>query len=459
MEADGVTLDGLVIRNADSAIEPGDGVACTGIDLTVRSCSLLHNAGVGVRSIDGTSLIKSVFSGNSIAALVIGDQVTVKKCEVRGDCERGFTVIGANATVVDNELSSIEDGRGVEVIGNFARVADNELSGVDATAIYVEGDDAELSGNDVSRTINLVIEVVGMRASLTGNTILRGDDGIVITGDDATVEKNVIDACVGNGVTVEGDAASVSKNTVRFAGGVGLVVNGASAEVAKNEIGDSIRHGVHVVGDMALVDKNIVRGVGECGIEVIGDTPTITDNTIEHAVDDAVGLSVLGAQNGGLVQGNEISDAMCNGLFVGPTSAFLEVRGNLVLRCGIEEESGFLVLGDDHLVEDNVAKDGGGDGFTVTGDRVTLRGNTAKKNLLDGFDIDSPFADDTVLEGNKAIKNGAEGIENNGANTVIRDNKGTGNRIDFANDGTVVEFTGNTSGDGSDAATPPEMDT
>ena len=167
-------------------------------------------------------------------------------------------------------------------------------------------------------------------------------------------------------------------------------------------------------------------------------------------------MSVSNAGAGTVAKNVVRSAAQYGFQFLSSTSGLL-VEGNEARLCGFQSsEGGFLVAGTGITLRKNEATMSRGDGFRVTGDGNTLDGNVATGNYNDGYDVEG--AAGTVLVGNRATKNVGEGFDNGGTSTVIDGNTSKKNRIDFASDGTVSTFKNNTSGDGSDASTAPEID-
>jgi parallel beta-helix repeat protein len=89
------------------------------------------------------------------------------------------------------------------------------------------------------------------------------------------------------------------------------------------------------------------------------------------------------------------------------------------------------------------------DGIHAEGEGQIHRGNKVSGSGEDGIDIDG--GENNVVRDNRVSDCLAEGIENNAIDTVIDDNRSTGNRTDFANSGSLASFVGNQSSDDTDA--------
>ena len=81
-----------------------------------------------------------------------------------------------------------------------------------------------------------------------------------------------------------------------------------------------------------------------------------------------------------------------------------------------------------------------GPGPCVTNSTVTLLKNTVKRNDGDGIDVDDVFGNKIVLDGNRVTGNRGTGIENdNNADTSLKNNFMSGNRVDRAGRGDVCD--------------------
>ena len=294
--------------------------------------------------------------------------------------------------------------------------------GYEAIAAF-EGDD--LGGSDglvVTKSRFRVcgdgcVEVEGDDAVVTGNKIAQAEDeqGIVVTGDNARVEKNTLTAVSG-----------------------GIFVEGASPIVVKNK--------VSIYSDYNAYE---ITCTGAC------TSALVTSNKATNGVDDVGGFTVEATEAGMVVSKNSSLRAADYGFEVLGVGIIL--TGNKVSSSGGDiDESGFFVWGADHVLTGNTSTLSGNDGFSVRGSGHSLTGNTASENSGDGFDVDDfrgeePVPSGIVLSGNTAIDNVGVGYnvattQNDPIGLTLTGNGSSGNRDDYCasiDTGTVTDGGGN----------------
>lgn len=265
--------------------------------------------------------------------------------------------------------------------------------------------------------------------------------GVRITGNFATLSQCELVACEG-GIDLESDFASVTKTTVRNDRLRGIGVLGSDVTVSKCTV-RSIRvgSGISITGERPTVTKCVVEAVladDSSAISTTGSDPDLAKNKIAGAFN---GLFVVYGANG-LVRDNVIEDCAGSGIRFGAVAHDLDVRDNVVRRCGTNGAAAVWIDGDAERLTGNVVQDCAGSGFVVFSSNCVLRKNRAERCAKDGFNLEAAITG-TTLESNVAVGNHGEGIENSGAATVLTKNVAKQNRTDFANDGTLGTASGN----------------
>ena len=257
--------------------------------------------GVFVAGAPDSRVTRLVLSNNLWSGLLVADSSRSAIDAVTASAN-GLTTDQAGIDVFDSQELTIannavfENGDiGFFIVGlDNSRIEKNSISGNPEAAIIIEG-----SGNELSH-----------------NRVLKGGDGIVVSGDANTVSGNRLsgpsecpDEC-GFGISLEGGTGNLVKgNTVvRFhqagiriaafepEGGpptVGNTING-------NLIQDSDFDGVLVESTAfdTLLEGNIAIGAGDDGIDVKSSATTVTRNLALHNGDLGIG-AVPGVTDGG----------------------------------------------------------------------------------------------------------------------------------------------------------------
>lgn len=278
--------------------------------------------------------------------------------------------------------------------------------------------------------------------------------GVQITGNFAALSQCEVFACEG-GIDVTGDFTSVTKSTVRNDRLRGIGILGSDVTVTKCTV-RSIRvgGGISIVGERPTVTKCVVEAIladDSSAISTTGSDPDIAGNKIAGAFN---GLFVVYGANG-LVRDNVVEDCAGSGIRFGAVAHDLDVRDNVVRRCGTNGAAAVWIDGDAERLTGNVVQDCAASGFVVYSPNCVLRKNRAERCGKDGFNVELAIAG-TTLESNVAIGNHGEGIENSGDATVLLKNTSKKNRADFANDGTLDTVAGNSFT--TDGAPAPVLD-
>jgi hypothetical protein len=267
------------------------------------------------------------------------------------------------------------------------------------------------------------------------------DAGIDVSGAFADVRQCEVAGCEG-GIDLTGGHCSVTKSLVRNDRLRGISISGDDATVTKCTARSILAgNGISIDGERPTLTKCLVEAVltdGSSGISTTGGQPDVAKNTVRGS---SIGIFVVyGAE--GTIRDNLVEHCSRSGIRFGAVAHHLDVRNNVVRRCGTTGDPAYWVDGDTETLTSNVAVDCGGSGFVVFTSNCLLRKNKAERNLKDGFNVElNMFA--TTLDSNVATGNHGEGFENSGDATILLHNKAKKNRTEFANDGTLGTTTGN----------------
>lgn len=413
IEADDVTLDGLTLRNGGDILTNTDSLSVIGDGLTLRDCTLLSGAGIGVR-VDGgdVTIEKTEIAGMKGAAVRIfstedASSSRIEKVDIVG-CGRGIVGIGGAYRVFNTTIERV-NGIGIEVETSANNVAtqirSNRLTGIGGDGISVTADKGgftELLFNhlEVVDGVGILVEAFDGDVDVVKSRITstRGDGIHVSSNDQFFIADNRVDAAVGDAIVADAagsEGGLLEGNRVADSGGRGYVTSGFGIVLRSNRAQDTVGAGI------------LHDGLGA----------TVTGNKIDRA--GRQGLRFTG--NGGLIENNKIKGSALDGiLFSGSTN---QVVGNKVT-------------------------DNGGDGidlhefvFFLTNSNNSIVDNLTKNNAHEGVDATGK---DTVIDGNKVSGNGG---------VLGPQIAGAGNDIDGDDepDGTVASFSGNQVGNGPQA--------
>jgi parallel beta-helix repeat protein len=265
--------------------------------------------------------------------------------------------------------------------------------------------------------------------------------GVVITGNFASLSQCEIAGCEG-GIDVAGDFVTVTKTTVRNDRLRGIGILGSDVTVTKSTV-RSIRvgGGISIIGERPTVTKCRVEAIladDSSAISTTGSDPDLAKNTIRDAFN---GLFVVYGANG-LVTGNVIEDCAGSGIRFGAVAHDLDVRNNVVRRCGTNGAAAVWIDGDAQVLTNNLVQDCAANGFVVFSSNCVLRKNRAERCGKDGFNVEALVVG-TTFDGDVALGNHGEGFENSGDATILLKNTAKQNRAEFANDGTLGVTSGN----------------
>ncbi len=247
--------------------------------------------------------------------------------------------------------------------GDVKFAIDGAFGGVTFTAsVNIDGQQHDVDLNDTLLTLNA-------GGSVTNLKLANG--GLVITGDNASVQNNLFTSPPGEALRITGNTATVKTNSITG----GMVV---------------------IVGNGATLQTN---ALSQAGIAITGDNNIVLGNNIYQS--PASGVTIVGSTN--RVEGNQIgSDGTLN---LGNTNDGVLIDGNSATSAT-------------NLVLNNLISGNGGSGIVV-------EGSLATGNRLEGNKIGTNGA------GSAAIPNAGQGvvIENAANNIVGGTAANTGNLI------------------------------
>jgi len=378
--------------------------------------------------------------GDAVAAAQPGDTINVAAGEYRENVTinvADVTLKGSGVCILDARAGGTDNGAGLIITATGVTISN-------LTVRHASTDDANDGDGIRSTAFGTTLDKVrvfnssenGFRATGNGmrvlNSLFRGGSSIRIEGDDALVEKTVIQNSYRVGIDINGSGAVLRKCTVLNISGDG---------------------GIRVEGDNTLVEACTVTHTNEAGISVSGLNPAILKNSVSRVNEDDC-ILVRDATTGGNVSGNRCFDSSDDGMELNDCN-MVTVSGNKLERIGYGSSVGLYVEGNDNTVSGNSIKDGGGYGFYIRGDTNTLSGNKVSGCTTDGLRIDSGSGN--VILSNKVTGNMGEGIENDGTGTVCNSNTVQQNRTDIAGTEAFAEFTGNKFTTGGELE-PPQID-
>lgn len=349
--------------------------------------------------------------------------------------------------------------------------------------ILVQANDVTVRGFTVRNAADSMvaegdgIRVTGERVTIENCTVRRSsDEGIDLAALDARVRKCVLIANdVGIGVD-GGDGSKVEKCTFRLnrqalrstaADGVvatklvirdggsddSIVVDGGQG-FALHDVKITDCGGITAVIDSASASISKIRAQRVLGgIDTKGANTVLDDIELREFRNNMTGVFIEGPNT--TLSRLRVFGTSAEGVIVDASAPDCEVRDCLVAGSGLRDVANYFIDGANANLVDCVAKDAGGDAFLIESDGVTLEGCVALDCVRDGFDLDAG-ADGTTLDGCFAKNCRGEGFDNSGTNTVVVDCTAKANRIDLANDGTLIvtDIAFATGG----ATTAPEID-
>lgn len=462
------------------------GVEIVGANGLVRDC-VFRTVYNGV-SITGTNagVIDNEFigqQGTSDTIVIVGPDAEIRDNGIREGNGSWITVdaLGAGGATVSGNVSDTNSYYAVLLVSNASapEVRNNRIRNTyadDAVIQVVNCNDAVVAGNElfnINYYVTEGIEVTGDRAEVVKNVLdslnCYNDEirCIRVAGADAVVRQNEIRNCgAGNdydtwGVLVDGNDARVEKNLVADLNGggdetFGIEVNGNDAVVASNKVlylNDEYTYSIYLVGDRAVVRKNkLCGGMYEVLLQLTGDDFSIENNTLKDATYSAVGLVVNGgatAPGAAVIRGNKLKNIVDSAF--GLTGNGVIVQNNLVQHAA---GTGIEISGDGNELKGNRARDTGDDGFSIAGANNSVENCKAEKCGRDGFDVAGAGNQFDECEATDCV---AEGFDNGGTATVVTKCTLKKSRIDYAGNSNIANDAGTTYQTGG-PGTAPEID-
>jgi parallel beta-helix repeat protein len=355
-------------------------------------------AGKDGLSIAGAGKLRTVvdpdhpLSGN---AFTVGSNfVKIRNLGIRNGQAHGISIIGATGVVI----------QGVRIVG---------LRGLSSTGIYGTGSAGlQILNSEIRAVGNSGIDVDGGNIVITGNTVAQVPFGINVHDPGARVTSNRVTGTV-NGMGVDSDGAVVSANTIQLATADGLGVSGQNPTVQGNKLihGEEFQIGCSLACSGGLLSANTSLGSKDFAFSVYADAP------------------------GFVVRGNNVSWSNGPAFII----SGVEATANTATDSGVfgnHDGPDCFRVGEQTILNRNIATRCAGSGFRIIGINATLTGNASKQAGIDGFTAFDVFATDNALTGNKAFSSNGAGFAVVGAlRTTLTGNTAVANRYGFCDDG------------------------
>lgn len=391
IDADGVTIKNLIARHGEA-----NGISCTGNRCRFNNIRVDGDTRPDCLVIDGPNsrVLNSVFFGcvgSDGIDIDNGDGAIVYHNTVRladADC---IAVDGDNMQVTSNKIRNCEDSEGIDVGGDNNLIRGNSVRNTDANAIEIDGENNRVIGNLARNIEDDGFDVDGLMPRVRRNVAVGADGGFEISGENPVVKGNLaFDIIDDDGFDIDCNDRSGAV-TPLDACDRGLVQNNRGSDNNNDDEG---------------FDIDVEMGTG-AGFRILNNV-AVDNNS------DGFEINV----NDGIIAENR---AVTN---------------------GAEDEPGFDIFGNDNVIQDNVARRNGGEGFEIDGDDNLIRRNLAWANNIDGLNVGG---DANRVRKNRAVDNLADGIENDGTNTLFKENVSRFNRhgFDCVNDNTLGPVSGN----------------
>jgi len=296
------------------------GLHVTGDQAAITSCSVANDGTNGIR-VDGDNcrVLKCTCTmiEDGSGVIVLGDNGKVEKCHV-SDCDSagvsmsgtgsaalgnvvanimdaGITVSGAAAVIQGNSVVAT-DGDGIDVAGADALVEDNKISHVPDDSLglsisSVTGGHAE--GNVIDSVSEIGLEFVGSSGVISKNKVSRSgsenEEGVLVSGNDNTIEKNTVSDCDNSGIVVIGSTNDLVGNKLSDCTSNGIVISGLSS--AENVL------------DGNSCTSNDGQGLLNGGVGTLLRHNTFKKNLLDVANETAAGATIVDDGNNSFTTG------------------------------------------------------------------------------------------------------------------------------------------------------------
>jgi hypothetical protein len=215
----------------------------------------------------------------------VGDRAAIVRTSVVGGGGDLIAVDGESPFVERCEVVGSVSGDGIDVTGDRAEIVRCFASSV-ATGIAVRGDSGIVDGCDARYTGKAGISVVGDATSVRGNLVLfaLGDTAGIVVDRAAgpgggVVEANGVEDCSAEGIRLAGPGVAARANRVLRCGrpgGAGLVVEGDDCSVEGDDVLDCVSHALLVTGDRCTLTEVLAADAARDGFLLLGDAARVT---------------------------------------------------------------------------------------------------------------------------------------------------------------------------------------
>ncbi len=282
VQADGVTIDGIVVRNAATLDfdHPGVGIRVAANSFTARDVTTLRCNPAGI-DVDGDNVLIERWSeiGSSDGLdLHDGQHAVVRDCRAR-------QVNGAAIRISAYTDAVVEDCQ-------FKLIESDAVSAGDATNSQIIA-----RRNRVDQSADFAFRIAGDAAVVEDNTITDSNAGIIVRGNGFVVRRNTLRRTYGfTGILVDDSTSgTIEENDIRDVRAIGIDIrDNASATLVKNNVLRSVlevdQPAIRIRGSNVELDGNEVRDCAGDGIVISGVANLVTNNVVEDCLRDGFDL-------------------------------------------------------------------------------------------------------------------------------------------------------------------------
>jgi parallel beta-helix repeat protein len=281
--------------------------------------------GPGLLTIDGISIVNTVFLGMTNILAITGDNNIISGFTLDNADSIAIGMTGSNNNAFSNMIITHSDANGVEAVGSSnntftnMQFIDNDFIGIRLIS--------DSNFNSVTNSVSSGNLHSGMTTftshdnTFSNNTLTNNDNGMyIIQSGDNTITNNTITGSVQVGInvfdTVATSGNNISGNTITGASGsVGIYVDqSAGANTLENNTISGTNAAIRIALVLAstTVTGNTLTG-NESGIIVNSSAvdSVITNNTISN---NAGGISVQSTASNTVIDGNTILNNSSTGI-------------------------------------------------------------------------------------------------------------------------------------------------
>jgi parallel beta-helix repeat protein len=276
---------------------------------------------------------------------------------------------------------------------------------------------------------------------------------ILVMGDNARVTNCTANGCDG-GIEVDGDNAFISRCAVLNDRTWGVGISGDGGTINKCKVQNAPDYGLWAEGSNNTIAGCTAVNGGSYPIWASGSSPTVTKNTVQGGAEDQYGVTFEDVA-GGTIAGNRIADAAAQALLLDDGCSGVLVQNNQIVGGGLD--AALVELGgSNHVFNENLVSNAGGNGVLVHGLGVTVTSNKIVHVAGTGLLL-ADTAQSSVVTANILVDCATDGLRNSGLNTSATENQLKDSRLDLTNDGTFAQFENNTYETGG-PTTAPELE-